>query len=297
MRFWRSQPGRYELIRLTRQFVSDVRTDYGREVFWNPSGPPREEWVREMEGADAVINLSGEPLVGKRWSPAQKEVLRRSRLDTTRTMVEGILQLHVKPKVLVSASAIGFYGPHGEEQLDEGSPSGSGFLAELCGQWEKEALRLVPHGVRVVLIRTGIVLAKEGGALAKMLPSFQWFIGGPLGSGRQCLSWIHIEDEVNVILTALRDERYVGPVNLTAPNPVTMCVFAKTLGKVLKRPAIFPVPAFILKVLLGEMSEVLLTGQNVVPRKLLDGNFHFKYSTLEEALRNLLTNPTPSLPA
>jgi len=245
-------------------------------------------WQKELEGAYAVINLSGEPIAGKRWTAIQKKELRDSRLNTTRALVDAIAKSKSKPEVFLNASAIGYYGPRGDEALEESAAAGQGFLAALCTEWEKEALRAELLGVRTVLLRTGIVLSKEGGALAKMLPPFQFFIGGSLGSGKQMMSWVHIDDEVNAIVKALEDPGIRGPVNLTAPSAVSMREFAKTLGKVLKRPSCFPVPGIALKLLLGEMSEMLLTGQNVCPRKLLTHGFQFQFPALKKALQDLV---------
>ena len=243
---------------------------------------------KEVEGVYAVINLCGEPIAGKRWTQRQKKKLRESRISTTRTLVDAIAGAKNKPKVLVNASAVGFYGARSETVLDESSSAGKGFLPDLCQAWEAEAKKAEAFGTRVVLLRTGIVLAKKGGALAKMLPPFRFFLGGPLGDGKQILSWIHLEDEVNAILAVLENDAVRGPVNLTAPNPVTMNDFSKTLAKALKRPAVFRVPPAALKVLLGEMSEMLLTGQNVSPRKLMQQGFRFRFVTLREALKDIL---------
>ncbi len=247
-----------------------------------------ESWLRQIDGADAVVNLAGEPIAEKRWTKTEKEKIRTSRIETTRVVVGCIARANFKPKVLLNASAIGFYGARGEEALDESAKSGDGFLASVCTDWEKEAARAEGFGVRTVFIRTGVVLSKNGGALAKMLPPFKFFMGGPLGSGRQIMSWVHIDDEVGGILKALEDDRIRGPLNLTAPHSVTMKEFAGTLGRVLHRPAWAPVPAFVLRLLLGDMSEMLLTGQNVTPQKLMKYGYPFKFKVLEEALRDLV---------
>ncbi len=246
------------------------------------------EWLHAVNGADAVVNLSGENLAAKRWTAGQKAELRKSRLETTRAIVGAIAAASIKPKVLLNASAVGFYGPSDSSPLDEGASPGSGFLAEMCREWEEAAKKAEAFGVRVVLLRTGIVLAKEGGALAKMLPPFKFFIGGPLGSGKQVMSWVHIEDEVGAILHCLSTPMLTGPVNLTAPGAVTMKEFAKALGNALHRPAIMPVPAIALKIFLGEMSEMLLTGQHVLPKKLEESGYHFRYSNLDSTLKSLL---------
>lgn len=247
-----------------------------------------ESWLGEIERADAVINLAGEPIAEKRWTKDQKEKIRKSRIETTKVVVECIARAKPKPKVLINASAIGFYGSRGEEVLDESAPGGQDFLASVCTQWEKEAARAQAFGVRTVFIRTGIVLSTKGGALTKMLPPFKFFVGGPIGSGRQIMSWAHIDDEVGGILKALEDDKISGPLNVTAPHPVTMKEFAKTLGQVLHRPALLPVPEFVMRILLGEMSTLLLAGQNVTPRKLIECGYRFKYKELGQALRALV---------
>ena len=277
---------KYDLVCLRRKRSSGDAVKLGQEVLWDPSQPG--EWTREIEGAHAVINLSGEPIAGKRWSQNQKKKLRESRVRTTQSIVDAIIQAKVRPKVLLNASAIGFYGARGNEILNEESAGGSDFLSDVCAQWEKEARRAESFGVRVVNLRTGIVLAREGGALAKMIAPFRMFLGGPLGSGQQVMSWVHIEDEVGGILKALEDNEIRGPLNLTAPNPVTMGEFARTLGRVMHRPSGLVVPGFVLKILLGEMSMLLLTGQHAQPQKLTQRGFHFRHETLDHALRSLL---------
>lgn len=259
---------KYEVVRLRREAM--------------------DAWPEEVEGAWAVINLCGEPIAGKRWTLAQKQKLRDSRIQTTRALVDAIARVSEKPKVFINASAIGYYGPRGDETLDETADPGVGFLAELCRDWEKEARRAVALGVRTAWVRTGIVLSREGGALTKMLPPFQLFLGGPLGSGRQVLSWIHIQDEISAIEFILGNPVVQGAINLTAPNPVTMKEFAQALGRVLRRLSCLPVPALVLKALLGEMSDVLLTGQNALPNKLLNHGFRFRFPRVEDALRDLL---------
>lgn len=263
-------PARYEPLRLSRE--------------------RRAEWTSKLEGAYGVVHLAGEPIAAGRWTAAQKKKIRDSRIEGTRALVDAISACRVKPKVFVSASAIGFYGDRGTEKLDESSASGSGFLAETCRDWEAEAGRAEALGVRTVFVRTGIVLAKEGGALAKMIPPFRLFAGGPLGSGRQVMSWIHIDDEVAAILFCLQNESVRGPVNLTAPEPVSMSAFARTLGGVMKRPSVLPAPGFALRLLLGEMADaLLLSGQHVEPAVLTRSGFRFRHPSLEGALQDLLT--------
>lgn len=248
-----------------------------------------DEWSRAIEGSGAVINLSGENIAAKRWTPKQKEELRSSRLRTTEALVNAIAKTSQAPGVLINASAVGIYGPRDSSPLDETAGPGRGFLSEMCQEWETVAKKAEAYGVRVVFLRTGIVLDKEQGALAKMAAPFRWFVGGPLGDGKQYLSWIHLEDEVNAIIHCLKNRSVAGPVNLAAPDPVTMKEFTTVLGRVLKRPSFVPVPGFALRILLGEMSEMLLTGQKAVPTKLLSTGFQFRFPSLEPALRDLLS--------
>ena len=254
-------------------------------AIWNPpeSGP----WREAVDGADGVINLAGEPIAARRWSAEQKHRIRLSRLDTTRALVAAIAGARKKPKFLLNSSAIGYYGPHGDETLTEEAGPGSDFLARLCVDWETETSKAEKLGLRVVRLRTGIVLGKGGGALAKMVPPFKLFIGGPLGSGKQWMSWIHMEDEIGLIQFLIEKPRAQGAINATAPNPVTMKEFCATLGSVLRRPSWAPVPGFALRLILGEMAEMLLTGQRVIPAKARKLGYKFRYPTLQEALQNL----------
>lgn len=245
-------------------------------------------WADELEAADAVINLAGAALAGKRWGRRQKEVILGSRIQATRAIVQAIEKSECKPKVLINASAVGYYGDVPEGDVTETSPKGKGFLAETCDQWEKEARVAEKSGVRTVLLRTGIVLGKGGGALSKMIPLFQFFAGGPLGSGRQWVPWIHQEDVVGALLFALENNAISGPVNTTAPNPLIMSDFCHELGKVLNRPSWVQVPAFVLKLVLGEMSEMLLGGQKAMPQKLLEHHYSFRFSDLYAVLMDVL---------
>ncbi len=274
---------RYDVVRLSRTASEPVAGV--REARWDPPRPG--EWEREIDGAYAVLNLAGAPIVDKRWSAARKKELIMSRLDTTRALVEAIGKAAVKPKVFVSASAIGYYGPSAGESLDEKAPAGSGFLADLCREWERQARKAESFGVRTVLLRTGIVLAREGGALPKMALPFRFGMGGSLGNGKQVMSWIHADDEVGAILFALEGEILSGPINLTAPNALTMSEFARVLGKAMGRPSFMPAPAPALKLLLGERAEMLLTGQRVRPELLERAGYNFRFRTLDAALADL----------
>jgi uncharacterized protein len=236
-----------------------------------------------VEGADAVINLAGASLAGKRWTPGYKKEIEESRVRSTRALVEAIAAARRKPRVLVNASAVGYYGGRGDEVLDESAAPGADFLANLVRQWEAEAQRAP---VRSVQVRTGIVLSAKGGALGKMVPPFKAFVGGPIGSGKQWFPWIHIADEVAAILWAI-DHDLSGPLNLAAPGIVTMKEFARALGRALRRPAWAPVPAAALKVLVGEFASVVLEGQRAVPKKLVDSGFRFRFTQLDPALGDL----------
>lgn len=233
---------------------------------------------------DAVINLAGEPILDERWSDKRKQQLKDSRIKFTHDLVAWIGQQTNKPKTLISGSAIGFYGSQAEGILDEESPSQPGFTYDLCSEWEKAAFQAKEFNLRVCTIRTGIVLG-EGGALTKMIPPFKLGLGGPIGKGSQWMSWIHIDDEIDIIEMLLTHEHLDGSFNLTSPKAVTNRQFSSTLGAILKRPAFIPMPGFVMKLLLGEGAELLLEGQNVYPKKLLDMGYEFKFAELEPALR------------
>lgn len=257
-----------------------------------PEGAEAIDDLARTESVDAVVNLAGANLGGQRWNRVGKLDFRSSRIDTTRRLIDWMSELAVKPKVLVSGSAIGWYGPRGDEKLSETDPPGSDYSAMLCRDWEAEALRAEALGVRVCTLRTGIVLGGQGpaggGALAQMLPAFKLGGGGPMGSGRQWMSWVHRADLIALIRFLIEHDSTQGPFNGTAPEPVTNGEFAKTLGRVLHRPAILPMPGFMLKLIVGEMAEILLTGQRVIPQAALDAGFVFRFSSLEAALRDVL---------
>jgi len=238
--------------------------------------------VRE---AGALVNLAGEPVAARRWSAAEKRRIQESRVDATRRLIGAVAAAARRPAVLVSGSAVGWYGPRGDEPVDETSSAGTGFLAEVAEAWEREALAAEALGLRVVRLRIGVVLGPDGGALARMVPAFRSFLGGPLGSGRQWMSWIHRDDVVALVLDALAREAYRGAVNATAPEPVTNAEFAATLGRVLARPARLRTPAVVLRLALGEMSEMLLTGQRVLPAVATRLGYRWRHPELEGALR------------
>jgi uncharacterized protein (TIGR01777 family) len=253
------------------------------DVAWHPnalSGP----WVDTVGSADAVINLAGESINGGRWTKARKAALFDSRVRATRALARAIQAAGQKPLAFLSGSAIGIYGPRGDEPVSEETPPGSDFLSRLAMEWEREALTVAPV-TRVVLLRTAVVLTREGGALPQMALPFRFFAGGPIGSGRQGISWIHIDDWVSMVRWALDRSSVTGPLNVTAPEPVTNADFARILGRVLARPAFMPVPGFAVRLALGEMADVVLNGQFVVPAKALSLGFRFRYPRLQEALR------------
>jgi uncharacterized protein (TIGR01777 family) len=237
-----------------------------------------------VEGADAVVNLAGASIGGKRWTAAYKKEIEDSRVLGTRALVEAIASARRRPRVLVNASAVGWYGGRGDEVLDEGAGPGADFLAGVTRRWEAEAQRAA---VRAVQVRTGIVLSPRGGALERMLLPFKAFVGGPIGSGKQWFPWIHIADEVAAILWCIDREQMTGPVNLVAPGVVTMKQFASALGRALHRPSWAPVPAAALRVAVGEFADSLLDGQRAAPRKLLESGFRFRFVELDSALRDL----------
>ncbi len=252
---------------------------------WNGRDPG--PWVMTLDGADAVINLAGESVAGGRWTPERKLALIRSRVDSTRDLIAGIKTAQERPLVLVNASAVGYYGTDPLGECAEDAPRGSDFLAALCGQWERDARDAEKLEVRVVMTRFGVVLGKDGGALAKMLPPFKLGLGGPLGSGRQPFPWVHIDDVVGAILFAVDDARLAGPVNVVAPDAKTNAEFTKALGRALHRPAFLPAPGFALRLALGEMASMLLGGQRAVPKKLLERGYKFRHPSLDEALAAL----------
>lgn len=240
-----------------------------------------------LAGRDAVIHLAGEP-VAQRWNEKVKQAIRDSRVTGTRNLIEGLRGAEPRPRMLLSSSAIGYYGPHGEEPLDEEAPPGRDFLAQVCLEWEAEANRASELGMRVAQLRTGVVLDSSGGALGKMLPPFRLGVGGPVAGGRQYISWIHTADLVGMMLAALHDERWSGPLNGTAPEPVSNRNFSTALGRVLHRPALLPVPGFALGLLYGEMAEIVTGGARVVPAKPLVLGYEFLHPQLDEALRSAL---------
>ena len=247
------------------------------------------EQLKDTDEFDTVINLAGEPIATGRWNSCKKQLIMDSRLDTTRRILQFIKQARIKPKLFISGSAIGYYGPQGDEILTESSRPTNSFAHDLCTKWETEALQAQDYGVRVCLLRTGLVLGKTGGALSSMLIPFSYGLGGRLGHGRQIMSWVHIDDVVGIILEIMANSDISGPINVTAPSPVSNKVFTKTLGRILHRPTVMPMPGFILRILLGEVAdELLLTGQKVIPKKLTDHGYRFRHPALSGAIANIV---------
>ena len=278
----------HDVAVLTRQTPANV-TPQPRTTFvqWTPDGSAGP-WAHVVNGAGAVINLAGESIAASRWSAAQKRKLRDSRMLATRSLTAAIRQAARPPAAFISGSAVGYYGDRGEETLTEASVPGTDFLAGLAQDWEAAA-REVAEITRVALVRTGIVLDRRGGALPKMLPPFQMFVGGPLGSGTQYMPWIHTDDWVRMVSWIVTADGARGPVNATGPSPVTNAEFSKALGHALKRPSFLPAPAFALRIALGEMADaLLLSGQRALPVRATDLGFTFRYSNIDDALASVL---------
>ena len=264
-----------------------AKASLGVEAFaWNPES--EQAPVEALANRDAVVHLAGES-VSQRWSSAAKASIRASRVDGTANLVAGLRQASPRPSVLVSGSAVGWYGPRGAEPVDESAKPGTDFLAQVCVDWEKAAEEAQEFGIRTALLRTGIVMTPDGGALGRMLPPFKAGVGGPVAGGAQMMPWIDVDDVVGLIIAAIDgDERWSGPINATAPTPVSNKEFSKTLGKVLSRPAFSPVPAFAMKAMFGEMSQIVLTGQNAVPTKATELGYTWQHPQLEQSLKAVL---------
>ena len=271
----------------------------GRRVFPTSAFPNLEivayqptksgDWQQAIAGCDAVVNLAGQPIAEQRWTPQIKEKILHSRQGVTEKIVEAFTLANPKPKVLINASAIGYYGTSETATFTETSPPGDDFLAQVCQKWEAAATKVTAESVRLVILRIGIVLGKNGGALSKMLPVFKLFAGGPLGNGRQWFSWIHRDDLVGLIIAALEQEDKRGTFNATAPNPVRMNELCHTLGAIMKRPSWLPVHSLALEMLLGDGAKVVLEGQQVLPKKTLAAGFTYQYPTIKAALKEILS--------
>jgi uncharacterized protein (TIGR01777 family) len=271
------------VVVLTRRIPPPAATSASRFVTWTPDGSTGP-WKAEIEAAEAVINLSGEPIAGRRWSAAQKRRILESRVLATRSLVHAILEARRPPAVLINQSGVGYYGLLGAEVVDEDHGPGNDFLAQVCVAWEAEAAGAT-NGTRVVVLRTGLVLERDGGALPRMLLPFRLGAGGPVGSGRQYWPWIHRLDWIDLVRFLIQSPSCSGPFNASAPNPVTNKEFARALGKTLHRPAVVPAPGFALKMALGEMADALLLGgQRAVPARATAAGFKFRFNQLDQAL-------------
>jgi uncharacterized protein (TIGR01777 family) len=277
----------HEIVTLTRRAAAKA-VPTGRSVTWTPNGA-LGPWAAEVDGAGAIVNLAGESIAAKRWTKPQRAHILESRVLATRSLVTAIAAARTAPAVFVSGSAVGYYGDSGDDVVTEERSAGADFLATVCVAWEAEAMKAVV-ATRVTCIRTGLILERDGGALPKMLPPFWFGAGGPVGSGRQYWPWVHRKDWVNLVRWAIQNTDVSGPINVTSPHPVTNAVFAKALGRALRRPAMLPTPGFALKLLLGEMAgSLLLSGQRAVPAKAERLGYRFAYQDLDEALRAILT--------
>ena len=277
----------HTIVGVSRSSRKPSGLNVGEMYQWDSqAGPPPEAALNQV---DAVINLAGEPIAAKRWSDQQKKSIRDSRIVTTRNLVEGMRRAKRKPEVFVSSSAVGYYGNRGDERLEETSPPGRGFMSEVCQEWEREAARASELGIRVVFVRTGVVLSADGGALEKMLPPFKMGAGGRLGSGKQWFPWIHIDDIVGIFRHSIVNAKATGPINGAAPQPATNAEFARELGHALHRPAFLPVPEIALRILMGEMAGVLFDSQRVIPAAALASGYEFRYPQLGPALADVLS--------
>lgn len=272
----------YEMLLASRSEAKDAQ-----HIQWSAETGFDEGDLKQLEELDAVIHLAGENVSGLRWTDEKKKAIRDSRVFGTRSMIETFDKLKQKPKVFISGSAIGFYGDRGNEELTETSAAGKTFLAEVCKEWEAESRRAEDQGIRTVLLRTGIVLSKDGGALAAMLTPFKLGVGGVIGDGKQWMSWVSIDDVVGIINYVLENENVRGAVNLAAPVPVTNEEFTKTLGSVLYRPTFLPLPEFAIHMIFGEMGDaLLLDSTRVIPKRLQEAGYEFKYTDLKTAIEN-----------
>ena len=286
LQFLSRQP--HEIVILTRgpSRVSTVHASVVRYVQWNADGAGT--WTKEIEHSDVVINLAGKNVFESRWNEHVKQEILNSRVIPARSIVAAIAQSEHKPRILLSVSAVGFYGDRNSEVITEESSGGNDFLADVVQQWELAAYEAEQYGVRVATPRIGLVLQKSGGVLGKMLLPFQCFVGGPIGSGGQFLPWIHMDDVVRGMLYPVANEKFYGAYNVVSPNPVTMKEFCSTLGSVLHRPSWLPVPQFALTLLYGEGANAILSGQNAAPQKLLKAGYQFTFRDLRAALQNIL---------
>lgn len=275
----------WELLLASRSEPKDQH-----HIKWTVEDGFRDEDLERLESLHAFIHLAGENVAGLRWTEEKKKTIRDSRVLGTRSVIDAFSKLKSKPEVFIAGSAIGFYGDRGDEEMTESSPSGDGFFPEVCREWEAESRRAEDLGIRTVLIRTGIVLSKDGGALGTMLLPFKFGVGGVVGSGKQWMSWVALEDQIRALIFVLENESIRGAVNITSPNPATNEEFTKTLGEVLYRPTILPLPEFAVSMIFGEMGDaLLLESTRVLPKRLQDAGFEFKYPELKAAIEKAVS--------
>ena len=279
----------HQVVVLTRDNSGQTPTSPLRRLEWNPDGTAGP-WARELDGADAIVNLAGEGIADGRWTPARKEELRLSRVLPTRSLVAAVREAAMRPAVFLQGSAVGFYGiQHGVRELDESFPPGDDFLGSLCVAWEAEAHPISALGSRLLIVRTGLILAKEGGVVERLRQPFKFFVGGPVGSGQQFVSWIHRDDWVALAMWALSTPTVSGVINGTSPTPVTNASFSAALGRALHRPSWFRVPGLALRAIYGEMANALLVnGQRVVPKRSVELGFTFTHPSIEEAMEDVI---------
>jgi len=280
--------GRYEVVELSRgpEMGKALLPNQVKVVKWDTQSS--EGWADYADGAYAIVNLAGENIASGTWTTERKQRILQSRLDAGKAVVEAVEKVKTKPQVVIQSSGIGYYGDSGDEIVDETSPPGSGFLVEVAKQWEKTTQEVESMGVRHVVIRTGVVLGEEGGFLSRIIPPYRFFLGGYMGSGKQWIPWIHIDDEAKAIRFLMEKKDLQGVFNLTAPNPITSRDFSKVLGKAMKKPAWLPVPGFVLRLFLGEMAkELILSGQRAVPKRLLESGYEFSYADAKSALAQI----------
>lgn len=279
----------YDVVGLSRDPDKGKEFLPGEVNFARWDAKSAEGWMDHADGAFAIVNLAGENIASGRWTKQRKQRILESRLDAGKALVEAVEKVKTKPQVVIQSSGIGYYGDSGDEIVDETSPPGSGFLVEVAKEWEKTTQEVESMGVRHVVIRTGVVLGAEGGFLSRIILPYRFFLGGHMGSGKQWIPWIHMDDEAKAIRFLMEKEGLQGAFNLTAPNPLTSRDFSKVLGRVMKKPAWLAIPGFVLRLFFGEMaSELILSGQRALPKRLLESGYQFIYPELEPALREIL---------
>ncbi len=279
----------YDVVVLSRNLEKGRRTFGERVAVVQWDGKSSSGWLEYVDGAYAIVNLAGENIASARWTEEKKKAIIQSRLDAGRAVVDAVNSVRKKPNLVIQASAIGYYGSRQDEIIDETSSHGDGFPSQVAQDWERSTQEVESRNVRQIIIRTAVVLGKEGGALPRLMKPFRFFVGGPLGSGRQWLSWIHLEDEVRAVLFLLKSEDSRGIFNLATPFPLRQRDFARILGKSMKRPSWFSIPAFVLNLFMGEMAkDTLLPSQRIQPKRLLEAGFQFKFPDLESALKQVL---------